>query len=547
MLKQLQIQNYWRKYAFGLLLLPILLAFYMINSYTFFESDDWAMRYTVDNNKTGAANFHYASSNKVDTLGEAFSKASYMYKHWGGGFIAYVEQSVFCGIIDNKLWFDIINTIVFLTFICIGTCIIKKNNSSKSTTSIALLFSFLFWFFAPVPNQTLYWVVGRYYLWSSLWLLVYLLLYLKFADKNSDIFTKVVLFVVALLFGHMGVIGSISVCGALVTWFIFNIREFKGNVVPLSLGCGIGTLTNILAPGNFERLQVDPVGTSPITMMAIIKTFFSYKILYLLLIAVVLMWIFRREELNMFYKKNVILILALFWSIVAFSIVFRPSTRACITTEVLSLLLLVSICNDYLNKKWKIGIIAGLFILFLWDAKTAIKEAKEQYYRNQEIHDQIRNSDGTVCFDKIPHEHRMVLPIRFESWAYPGMITEYGLDSLYIQPLAYCEISPENDQCTTSNHRPDIHEFGYICKSSIILKLSHEQYQSCGLTCLIEYCKRKKISRELRKKIGLYKYEHYMTIHLSKPDFVMNGYDYYIIPPVTNNYGDYISKVEIVD
>ena len=101
----------------------------------------------------------------------------------------------------------------------------------------------------------------------------------------------------------------------------------------------------------------------------------------------------KLPELKKFYKKNVLLLLALFWSVIAFSVVFRPSTRACVTTEVLSLLLLVSICNDYLNQKWKIGIIAVLFAVFTWDSMAAIEEAKAQQQAYREGKTQVEAID----------------------------------------------------------------------------------------------------------------------------------------------------------
>ena len=540
-------KNTMKSYIIGLLLIPIICVFYVINSYTFLQSDDWAMRYNVLGDKQYIETYHYASPEKVETIGDVFSMASRMYMEWGGGFVTYLEQGVFCGMIDSKLPFDIINTCVFLFFTLLVYLVSKKIAIKQYTITSLVIFVLLFWFLAPVPNQILYWVVGRSYLWGVVCLLAYLLVYFMTVHKNFAWWQKIILFLFVLLLGHIGLIGPVSVCGALVIWYSFNIKEFKGNAIPLTLGYGIGTLTNILAPGNFERLQVDAVGTSSITLMTIVKTFFSYKVLYLLLFVIVLMWLFRKEELKKFCKKNVLFLLALFWSVIAFSVVFRPSTRACVTTEVLSLLLLVSICNDYLNQKWKIGIIAVLFAVFIWDSLAAIEEAKGQWSRNLAVHQEIMNSDGNVCFDNIPHEHRMVLPICFESWAYPGMISEYGLDSLYFHPLAYCEISSDNDQCINSNYRSDIHENAYECKSSIILKFPIQQYNSQSLTCKVEYCKRKNISRELRKKLGLYRYEHYTTIRLSKPDFTMNGFDYYIVPPITNNYGDYISAVQILN
>lgn len=537
----------WKKYTIGLLLIPIACVFYVINSYTFLQSDDWAMRYDVLGDEQYTNMYHHASPDKVNSIEDVFSMASRMYMHWGGGFITYIHQGIFCGMMDNKLPFDVLNTLVFLIFLFLSYLLVKRSSLQECGIECLVIYALLFWFLAPVPNQTLYWVVGRSYLWANTCMLLFVVTYLSVKDENYELWKKMCLFALAVYLGHRALIGSISVCGALVVWYVFNLKEFRGNAIPLSLGYGIGTLTNILAPGNFERLQVDAVGTSSITLMSIVKTFFSYKVLYLLLFVIVLMWLFRKEELKKFCKKNVLFLLALFWSVIAFSVVFRPSIRACVTTEVLSLLLLVSICNDYLNQKWKIGIIAVLFAVFIWDSMTAIEEAKGQWSRNLAVHQEIMNSDGNVCFDNIPHEHRMVLPICFESWAYPGMISEYGLDSLYFHPLAYCEISSNNDQCTQANYRPDVHANAYECKSSIILKLPSEQYNSQSLTCKVEYCKRKTIGRELRKKIGLYRYEHYTTIRLTKPDFTMNDFDYYIVPPITNNYGDYISAVQILN
>ena len=80
-----------KKYVIGLLLIPIVWVFYLINSFTFFQSDDWAMRYDVLGNNLYVDNYHNTSPDRVETLDNVLSMASRMYMLWGGGFIAYIH------------------------------------------------------------------------------------------------------------------------------------------------------------------------------------------------------------------------------------------------------------------------------------------------------------------------------------------------------------------------------------------------------------------------------------------------------------------------
>jgi hypothetical protein len=49
--------------------------------------------------------------------------------------------------------------------------------------------------------------------------------------------------------------------------------------------------------------------------------------------------------------------------------------------------------NDYLNQKWKIGIIAVLFAVFIWDSLAAIEEAKAQQQAYREGKTQVEAID----------------------------------------------------------------------------------------------------------------------------------------------------------
>ena len=79
------------------------------------------------------------------------------------------------------------------------------------------------------------------------------------------------------------------------------------------------------------------------TILHPVREMMKYKVLWILLIAIIFGWIKNKVFVKNWSRKNAILLLSLGWSVVAFSLVFTPiANRALFFTESISLVLLLS-------------------------------------------------------------------------------------------------------------------------------------------------------------------------------------------------------------
>lgn len=300
-------------------------AFFLICRFGFFLSDDYSMGFGC-----------------TYSLHVVLAQTMHFYLNWGGGLFSAFSQFLFCGLLgDNKLWFDVVNTIVYVCLMIIGCKLISPEViSGKERTALA--FVLFFWFLCPAPSETLFWVVGSTgYLWSNTMIFLFLLVFMKNKDSNSSILMKIFLFLLSMFFAA-SLIPSVSICGAFVVYYLLHFDKFKGNVIFLVSGFVLGSLVLLCAPGNFVRASTDmvPFGVKMKDLVTHpISEIVKYKALWLFVFSWLLTYFLNKNTALEWAKKNLFLLLVLGWSVIAFSVVFRPANRALFFTETLSILL----------------------------------------------------------------------------------------------------------------------------------------------------------------------------------------------------------------
>ena len=143
----------------------IVIAFFVISYCGFFRSDDLMMKFGVS----------------------SFSDVLEYTRNWyltaGGRLFSVAAQYLFSGVFgDNKLWFDIVNTIFFVVMIAAGG---KLMGGKDKDIHKVLVFALLFWLLYPAPDESMFWVAGATtYLWGNALSLVFLAMFLKYKDDD---------------------------------------------------------------------------------------------------------------------------------------------------------------------------------------------------------------------------------------------------------------------------------------------------------------------------------------------------------------------------
>ena len=509
----------------------IVIAFFIISHCGFFLEDDLYMNYGV--------------SSLMDVL----KQTKKWYFRLGGRIFSVASQYLFSGALgNNKIWFDIVNTIFFASFILICGRLINKGKTEF--VSSVLLFALLFWFLCPVPEQTLFWVAGSTtYLWANTLSFAFLLIFQKRKDDNFSVVRKLGLFLMSFI-AATEFITCASICGAFVVYYALHIKKFKGNAVPMVIGYALGSMVLLFAPGSIGR--ADMISYSVFDNIHylthnLFQEIIRYKALWLFLIVFVWGWIRNKSVVNAWAKHNSILLLSLVWSVIAFSVVFRPGNRALFFTEALSLVLFlkflfdtygfikIRFIDDFIFRN-SLGVrnvlLTLLFVMFMLDSVFAVIETKKQKVNNDVLLNEIVESGGVVALDRMHSSHRMASAPSFPKWTWKYLAHKYNLDTVRIYP-SYCLEKYYNQPYPLENVYVDANDYGYKCADMVVrVEKDIIQEPNNHVIFTIEYYKRPRNWLEsLLDKWRNYHYDLVEIIEKDKPTVCFEDYCYYVFHP----------------
>lgn len=519
----------------------IVIAFFVISYFGYFTGDDFVMDY------------------RVSSISDVFERTKNWYFTLGGRFFSVASQYLFVGVLwNNRVWFDIMNTVFFLLLLL--ACGRLISDRKKDNVFYVLLFALLFWFLCPFPSQTLFWAGGSItHLWANALVFVFIVLFLRYKDENFSVVGKLGLFIVSV-FAASEYIPCASLCGAFVVYYAFHIREFKENVIPFVVGFAVGSMVVLFAPGNFERIAFESVSYHPGQVLDLvhhpIREIVKYKALWLFLVVLALGWIKNKEAAKIWMRNNSFLLLSLGWSVIAFSVVFRPSIRAVFFPETLSIVLLlrflfgnVAVLNlrflDEDKHVVRCVVLVLLYIAFMVDAVFAVSETKKQSLNNEKLLNELLDSGGVVALDRVFSSHRFAYPPFYTiAWEFEPLADKYGLDSVRVYPH-FCQdkffkqAPPlENiyidDELKYSSNCNDafgngIDVFGRYVRLIVRVESEYLQGKNNHVTFTIDYTRPRKWYKSWLNKWRNYQYERTTIVERDNPDVCFDRYCYYLI------------------
>ena len=524
----------------------IVIAFFVISYFGFYLGDDLSMACGRIPTKSGMR------VGEISSIIDVFKLTWWWYFHLGGRFFSVAAQYYFCGLLGNRIWFDIVNTLFFMVLMII--CGRLVNNGNSNGVRCVLFFALLFWFLCPVPNETLFWVAGSTtHLWGNTLALFFLALFFKYNNENFSVGAKIGLFIMSV-FAAAEFIPCVSICGAIVVYYAFHLKRFKGNAVPLVLGFFVGSFFVLFAPGNFVRASEDLNMSFFDSMKALlsypVQEIVKFRAFWLFLFIFVWGWIKDKELAKIWVKKNSILLLSLGWSIFAFSVVFRPANRALFFPETISLILFVRFLFEN-NQIFEIrvfnkskhnnlyvarsALLVLLFVVFMVDSVFAVTETKKQSKNNDVQLEEIVDSGGIVALDQMISSHRMAYVANFPTWTWEPLADRFGLDSVHIYPFfcqdKYYKLTPPMDNIYIDeiNYDNDNDVFGKYIRLIVRLKTKELQASNNHVTITIDYTRPKKWYKIWLDKLRNYQYDRTEIVERDNPNVCFNGYCYYVI------------------
>lgn len=546
MCKEMKCLN-WNKNKWLALTIALVCVFggvlFALESHSHMHPDDWSCRYT------------YCYNGRVQSVAQIFGAAWDHFMGHGARIICRIWEYTFISYNDSIFPFYVANSIVFaiLLFACgilISGEISQRLNIADYRSFFAAtgIFSLMFWFLATAPSDTLIWWVGSVdYLWMTTASVLFLLLYYRYKDKEVNRWQGVLLFIASFYLGISNMMAVIGICGAFVVYYLFHIKEYRKSTAYILTGFAIGACILVFGPGNFVRYMDDKNAEIIPTLSAtfsssgfnvkylirsVLGLFAQYKTSWLMGIGLVFLLIKDRVAFKQYILDNQILLLSWFWSAIAFSFVFKPSLRALFYTELIALVLFLKIALPMMRTWQKAALSIVLLLAMCVDVPKAYADVCRLETQYNEAIDELVKNDGNLCFDDIHANHRMGQMIFFEPWQYRGLKIEYGLDSIVIHPLLWCNVYPEDIWCT------DEHSLGfdyvYEAGERMIIRVPDSISNHGEIKCQVNYELPQSRKRDILKRLHLYKYDRSVQLTLPIPDCSNNGFDYYFVRPISS-------------
>ena len=517
----------WLAYA-GLFV--ILALVFVISCCGFFREDDLMMH-------------HEASS-----WSELFRQTRMFYMTRGGRWLSIAGQYLFAGVCGGqKLWFDITNTLFFLLFLFVGAALIRPGRENRIQTAFVL--ALFFWFLCPDPKESVFWVAGSVtYLWAISLTYLFLVLYFKYKEEQFSVSGKIGLFFLSIVCASE-FISAVSICGAFVVYYAFHLKAFKRNAVPMVCGFVVGTLIVLLAPGNFARVgwegqsflsKVNDLARHPLLEIT------KYKAFWLFLAVFVWGWIKDKSRVKAWTKDHAVLLYSLGWSILAFSVVFRPLNRALFFPETLSLILFLKFLYEN-HSVFKIRFIdalfaqdasrtrrvcaACLFVLLSLDAVFAIAETNRLRIADDRALDRIAESGGIVAVDRTLSSHRMAYVEHFPEWTWEPLADRFALDSVHVYPYfcldQYYGQEPPLENVYVEYVRENDDTFGRQVRFIVRVKAEEVQESEGAINVNVDYTRPRKWYKAWLDRLRKYNYERSFAVKELKPYVRFDGYCFY--------------------
>lgn len=368
----------------AILLIAAIIAFFSYNTVWLGDDINYAFDFRPDH-----------KDEIVTSLSQIIQSLNVHYMTVNGRHIPHLLVQSFCGIWGHTA-FAVANALAYIVFILAlcRTCHVKIENYRGVFTVI--LFSLIIFQTKMVPSCQ----IG--YIWTFTLVLIFLLFFNS--KTNYDKWWHILLLgLFSLIAGNGNEALNIGVSGALIVYWLQNIRHMTLRQYIMMIGFGIGTLFICLSPGAHERAS-SSIHVGAIALYQSVACMFLTLKASFAMIAIILWkkYHHKRTILSMYRANafffNIWIIMILFNALIGFG-----ANRQVFGAELAAIIISIRLLKKHsFNNLWMIVSLVILTMLYiaqsnyLFRTKAYYTEAERQY--SQSI-------DGTVYIDVNWHNH----------------------------------------------------------------------------------------------------------------------------------------------
>lgn len=285
-----KIVNIIKKLAKIGLLLLIMISIFLLCKSVLLSPDDYNYTFVQG----------MSDGTKVDSISNIIQTGKYFYANWTGRVLPHVLIGIFRNI--PSIFYEIINTIVFVIFII---TIDKVLNKKTSFTGILSIFGYLV--FSRMFGEKFAWISGSFnYLWPSTFLAIFIYYFYNYfiGEKDFDLKSKIAISLFAFVTGFMhenvAFVGGAFLCCIC----LFKIKDYikfdkvkKITIAIIFIMFCLGAFATIFAPGNFTRVQRENVSLSANSLEFLQNYKDNKKVLEVVLISMIAVALSENYEL----------------------------------------------------------------------------------------------------------------------------------------------------------------------------------------------------------------------------------------------------------
>lgn len=336
-------------------------------------------------------------------------------------------MQLFCAILGQK-WFALFNAIIYISLLNLIMSIagVDWRNFKSLLTVILLVFVSFITDMSPSFQIN--------YIWMFTLALGFVKLFFTYTNAKSMV--KIVflgLYSFISGFGHEGL--NVGICGAIIVYWLANIRRFTLAEYVMAIGFGAGCAALCLAPGNFVRMS--GVEHHNNIIMSIFSLVVSARTILLMIVVALAARIRRKLTWGNIYNQNrfyfnVMIICLLFCLVLGFS-----GGRALFGAELMAIIITVRLLKNH-SFDWAWLTVFGSIVVSFWIVQFRMIELRRAQY--DDICSQYELSkDGYVYSDLCeancsPFElsYSSVIPLPFGDEDYWTLIAfQKYMQSLY--------------------------------------------------------------------------------------------------------------------
>lgn len=425
-----------RRVLFLAFLIGVVAILYGLNYFTPMASDDW--NYV----------FVFGTDERIQTLWDVVRSQYHHFLQWNGRVVAQSTAQMIDSFLPKQAE-NILNSLIFVALLwAIGINVTRDRKQFPLVMASAFVLIFLL---LPEFNMTCLWITGASnYMYVATLLLLFHYMLERQSSKRWTVMS--LLFLFGVVCGWTNEAFVVGMAGAYLLYYTLYRQELTTQRAVMLGGFFVGALFLVFSPGSWQRAMDDINIHSKRDLLEVLVSMENLRLLFLTMIVLPLLAIFKQIKLVAYLKQELWLVLAIIFSFAFVLLTTHQTGHSRMSIELFSLILLFRavpwqrVNGVVVAVATMVALVVGIF---------AVDASRRCYQANEAEFAQIRQHRYPIE-TTIPQYHRWlnryIVPYSFsimgndfKHYGKDAFISKYfGDDSICFLPEPFVRATRDN-------------------------------------------------------------------------------------------------------